>query len=187
MEVSMPHPRTAKSNVHSIFLAALAFLISANVSASPNSGKQQGHLVPPNPSQQYPITVEVLNSPPEVVGFEPYLNKLYYSVRHNLLASMPDSAASEETGVVVVRVHILKDGSLPEKSVRIVFRSGKIDMEDAVLSAIRTAAPFGRLPETFVAPNLDVLFTFYFKSIPPAHKPKFVPVRIAANQIIPLS
>ena len=80
-------------------------------------------------------------------------------------------------------MHLQKDGALTDKSVRFVSRSGKSDIDDAVLSAIRAAAPFGRLPETFVAPNLDVLFTFYFKSNPPPQKPKIVPARAAASRI----
>jgi TonB family protein len=183
VEVSMPHPRSAQSNVLFVFIVIAAFMISANVSASPNPGTQQGHLIPPQPAQEYPVAVEVLSSLPEGVAFEPYLNKVYFSIRHNLYANLPESAASGEHGVVVVRLHIQKDGSLPDKFVTIVSSSGKKDMDAAALSAIRTAAPFGRLPEAFLVPNLDLLFTFYFRSTPPPQKPKIVPVRIAANHI----
>jgi TonB family protein len=172
----MPHPRSAQTTVF-VFLALVAFLISGIATASPNPSPQQGHLVPPNLSQQYPMTVEVLNSLPEGVDFERYVNNLYFSVRRNFLAKLPESSASEETGIVVVRVHIQVNGSLPEKSLRLVSSSGKKDMDDAVLSAIRTAAPFVHLPG---ASKLDLLFTFYIKSIPPPQKPKLVPVRMAS-------
>jgi TonB family protein len=178
----MPHPRTARSNVF-VFLALVAFLISGIAKASPNPSTQQGHLNPPQPAEQYPVAVEVLSSLPEGVVFEPYLNKVYYSIRHNLYANLPESATSGEHGVVVVRLHIQKDGSLPDKFITIVSSSGKKDMDGAALSAIRTAAPFGRLPEVFLVPNLDLMFTFYFRSTPPPPKPKIVPVRIAANHI----
>jgi outer membrane biosynthesis protein TonB len=80
---------------------------------------------------------------------------------------------------VVVRLHIQKDGTLPDKFVTIVSSSGKKDMVAAALSAIRSAAPFGRLPEAFLVPNLDLMFTFYFKSTAPAQKPTIVPARVA--------
>lgn len=162
-----------------VFLASVAFLISGIAKASPNPGTQQGHLIPPQPAQEYPVIVEVLSSLPEGVVFEPYLNKVYLSVKHNLYANLPESAASGEHGIVVVRLHIQKDGTLPDKFVTIVSSSGKKDMVAAALSAIRSAAPFGRLPEAFLVPNLDLMFTFYFKNTPPAQKPKIVPARVA--------
>jgi TonB family protein len=174
----MPHLRPARTNVF-VFLASVAFLISGIVKALPNPGTQQGHLIPPQPAQEYPVIVEVLSSLPEGVVFEPYLNKVYLSIKHNLYANLPESAASGEHGVVVVRLHIQKDGTLPDKFVTIVSSSGKKDMVAAALSAIRSAAPFGRLPEAFLVPNLDLMFTFYFKSSPPAQKPTIVPARVA--------
>jgi TonB family protein len=180
VEVSMPHPGSAQSNALFVFIVVAAFMISANVSASPNPSPQQGHLVPPNLARQYPMTVEVLNSLPEGVDFKRYVDNLYFSVRRNFLAKLPESSVVEETGIVVVRVQIQVNGSLPEKSLRLVSSSGKKDMDDAVLSAIRTAAPFVHLPD---ASKLDLLFTFYIKSTPPPQKPKIVPVGIAANQI----
>jgi TonB family protein len=186
VEVSMPHPRSATHKAF-VFLALAAFLISGIAKASPNPSQQQGHLIPSDPARLYPVTVEVLSALPEGVNFEPYVNKLYYSIKHNLFVNLPESAASGEHGVVVVRLHIQKDGSLPDKFITIVSSSGKKDMDGAALSAIRTAAPFERLPEAFLVPNLDLMFTFYFRSTPPPPKPKIVPVGIAANQIIPLS
>jgi TonB family protein len=183
VEVSVPHPRTARSNVLFVFLALLAFLISGIVTASPNPTSQQGHLIPPNLAQLYPVTVEVLSSLPEGVKLEPYMGKVYYSIRRNLFSNLPESATSGEHGVVVVRLHIQKDGSLPDKFMTIVSSSGKEDMDSAALGAIRSAAPFGRLPEAFLVPNLDLLFTFYFRSTPQPQKPKIGPVRIAANHI----
>jgi TonB family protein len=120
-----------------------------------------------------PVAVEITIRQPQV----------YYSIRHNLFENLPESATSGEHGVVVVRLHIQKDGSLPDKFMTIVSSSGKEDMDGAALSAIRSAAPFGRLPEAFLVPSLDLLFTFYFRSTPPPQKPKIVPVRIAANHI----
>ncbi len=87
----------------------------------------------------------------------------------------------------MVRFQIQKDGTLPEKSVTILSSSGKKDMDAAALSAIRTAAPFARLPEGYAATTLDLKFSFFYKSEPqlPAQKPKVVPVGTgtAANHI----
>jgi TonB family protein len=192
----MPQPRTAKSNVAFVFLVAGAFRVSGAVIASPNPGTQQGrlfssqpqqgHLIPPHPSQQFPITVEVLSSLPEGVDLDPYLRNLYVSIRRNLLAKLPESTVHGEKGVVVVLVHIQKDGSLlPERAVIIVSSSARKDMDAAAQNAIRTAAPFGPLPDAYPGSNLDLLFTFSYKSIPqePAQKPKVVPIATMANYL----
>jgi hypothetical protein len=54
-------------------------------------------------------------------------------------------------------------------------------MDAVALSAIRTAAPFARLPEGYAATTLDLQFSFYYNSEPrePAQKPKVVPVGTA--------
>ena len=175
VEISMPHPRTAKSNVLFVILATVAFLISGLVMASPNPGTQQehlispppqeGHLIPPRTSQQHATGLEVLSST-EGIDFRTYLDSLYFSIRRNFLAKIPESAAGGEKGIVVVRFQIQKDGTLPEKSATILSSSGKKDMDAAALNAIRTAAPFARLPEEYAAPTLDLQFSFYYNSEP---------------------
>jgi hypothetical protein len=53
VEGSVPHPRNAKSIVLFVFLTSAAVLISGIVTASPNPSKQQGHLIPEQPSHKY--------------------------------------------------------------------------------------------------------------------------------------
>jgi TonB family protein len=178
-----------------VFLAAVTVLLSGIIQATPNpatqqgrlfsSQPQQGHLIPPQPSQHFPITVLVLSSLPEGVDFDPHLRSLCVSIRRSLLANLPPSAVEEEKGVVVVRVRIQKDGALPDKSVTIVSSSGKKHIDAAAQSAIRMAAPFGHLPEPYPGSNLDLLFTFSYKSISqePAQEPKVIPIRTAANYL----
>jgi TonB family protein len=185
----MPYPRTAKSNVLFVFLVAGAFLISGIVAASPEPGRQQLQLIPPapQPSQQSPVSmwVEVPKSTGDV-NFCAYLRTLMASIRRNILARLPQSTVNGEKGVVVLGVHIQKDGSLlPEGDVIIVSSSGRKDMDAAAQSAIRTAAPFGRLPESYPGSSLDLLFTFSYKSFPqgPTQKPKVVPIGTAVNHI----
>jgi TonB family protein len=190
----MPHPRTAKDYVLLVFFASVAFLISGIVTASPGPSAQEGdffspphegRLIPAPQGQEYPISLEVLSSVPDKVNLDPYLRRVYVSIQRNLLAKLPESALNGEKGVVVVRVHIDKDGSLPNGTVRIVSSSGKKDMDAAAKSAIRTAAPFGPLPKGYLVASLDLLFTFYYKSVPqdPAQKPKVVPTGTAFNHV----
>ena len=171
MEVSVPRrPRTAKRNVLFVFLAMAAFLISESVTASPNPSTQQEH---PNPPPTIAIGVTVLNSLPKGVNFEPYLRDLHSSIKRNLTADLPESVAHGKKGVVVVRVRVQKDGSLSDDAVTIATSSGKKDIDDASLNAIRAAAPFGPFPEGYLGSNLDLNFTFFY-NIPP--KSKSVPV-----------
>ena len=186
----MPLPRNARSNVIFVILATVALLISGIVMASPHPGTQQEHLISPPPQEGHLIpprtpqprlgtTLQVLSST-EGVDFRTYLDSLYFSIRRNFLAKIPESAAGGEKGVVVVRFQIQKDGTLPDKSLTIVSSSEKKDMDAAALSAIRTAAPFARLPEGYAATTLDLQFSFFYNTeLQPAQKPKVVPVSTA--------
>src|SRR5271156_1912997 len=178
-EAPMPHlRRIAKRNMHFIFIVAAVLLMSGSATHS-----QQGHLIPSRPERQYPIGLEVLSSLPDGVNLDSYLGHLYFNIQHNLLASLPESALNGEKGVVVVRVHIEKDGSLPEGAVRTVFSYGNKDVDAATESAIRTAAPFGRLPEAYPGSKLDLLFTFGFAPQEHAPKPQLSPVGTAVNHV----
>ena len=59
-----------------------------------------------------------------------------------------------------------KDGMLRDNSVRMEFGSGKRQLDEAAVSAIRTAAPFGRLPKPYPGSSLDLRFTsFHFNGM----------------------
>jgi len=51
-------------------------------------------------------------------------------------------------------------------------------MDAAALNTIRTAAPFGRLPEGYPGGYLELQLLFYFNNKPqePEPKPKLVPI-----------
>ena len=117
-------------------------------------------------SQPHATALQVLSST-EGIEFGTYLDNLYFSIRRSFLATIPESAARGEKGIVVVRFQIQKDGTLPDKSATIVSSSGKKDMDAVALSAIRTAAPFARLPEGYAATTLDLQFSFFYNSEPP--------------------
>lgn len=181
----MPHLRTAKGNVLCIVFAVVAVLVTTGSVANSQTSTGQdlqispptlhGHLIPGQPAQQYPFSLEVLSSVPDKVNLNPYLKQVYVSIQHKLLANLPKSAFTGEKGVAVIRVHIEKDGSLPQGAVRIVSSSGNKDMDAAARTAIRTAGPFGAFPEGY-GENLDLLFTFGFATPEPPRKPRVVPV-----------
>jgi TonB family protein len=172
----VPLPRTARSKFVFVFVAVLSFLVSGIVTASSNPTQQQGHLVPQPASYVYPMGFKVL-SPTGGTDFIPYLQTLVNSCGRSFHAKIP-KAADGEKGVVVVRVQIQKDGSVPNNSVTVASSSGKDEVDAAALSVMRTAAPFAYLPEGFSGTYLDLQIRFYFgsKARDVEQKPKIVPV-----------
>jgi protein TonB len=61
---------------------------------------------------------------------------------------------------VVVTFTILRDGSVPEKSVQVRVRSGNSALDNSALRAILEASPFPPLPAGFPRSSADVEFTF---------------------------
>jgi TonB family protein len=170
----MPHPRIAKSNVLFVFLAIVASQILGIDTLSPNASAQQGHLIPPQ-LQESPMGMGIkILSPTAGADFSHYVETLLVSIRLKFLAELPKSGK----GVVVVRFQIQKDGSLADNSATITSSSGSNEMDAAALSAIRTAAPFGRLPEGYAGGYLELKLGFYFNNKPqePAPQPKLVPI-----------
>jgi TonB family protein len=176
VEVSMPQPRHTANRAACILFAAIAFLISGVVTASPGAGTQQGHLIPPQSPPMSPMGYKIL-SPTAGVDFLPYLTTLFGPLERNFVAKKPKSTNGGGKEVVVVRVQIQKDGSLMAGAVTIASSSGNDDVDAAAVSAIRKAAPFARLPEKYSGTYLELEVSFYFKNEPPEQKPKLVPVK----------
>jgi TonB family protein len=178
-------PRTERSNYLFVFLAGLSFLGSGIVTASPNPTKQEGHLVPQSASYVYPMGFKVL-SPTGGIDFIPYLQTLVNSCGRSFHAKISQSAANGKKGVVVIQVHIQKDGSVPDNSVMIASSSGKDQVDAAALNVMRAAAPFAHLPEGFSGTYIDLQVRFYFGSKPrePEQKPKIVPVQPAVDPTV---
>lgn len=107
------------------------------------------------------------------IDLGPYVTDVYNSVNRIFLANVPESVVKGEKGIVVVRFQIQKDGTLVEKSLTVESSSGKKEMDEAALKAIRTAAPFGRLPEAFPNPNIYLRFSFHYNTSPqePTQRP----------------
>jgi TonB family protein len=180
----MPHPRKTRRVVS--FLVVVPFLVSGIVTASPNSSTQQGHLIPTEPSQAQSIGFKVLSST-EGIDFKPYLTTtLFNSIVRNFHPKIPKSAAAGEKEPAVIRVRIKRDGSLSDSFVTIVSSSGVKELDAAALSAVRTAAPFGRLPEGYPGTHLDLQIIFYYTNRPqePEQKPKISPIVSALSDTV---
>jgi len=173
----MPQRGITESKLLFLFLTVSAILTSGIVAAFANSGAQQGHLIPQEKSQAYPIGFKIMSST-EGVDFMPYLATLDAPIGHNFLAKKPKAGTERGKGYVVVGAHIEKDGSLADESVIIVSSSGNEDIDGAALSAIRSAAPFGPLPEKYPGAYLDLHFILYYNNKPreAKPKPKIVPI-----------
>ena len=61
---------------------------------------------------------------------------------------------------VVVTFTIMRDGSVPEKSVQVKGRSGNAALDISAQRAILDAQPFPPLPSGFTRSSADVEFTF---------------------------
>jgi len=172
----MPHPRTVRCDALLVFLVVVAFLGPGIVTASPNPSTQQGHLIPAQPSREETVGFKVLSSTGGI-DFKPYLITLFNPINRSFHVKLPKSAAAGEKETVVVQVRIQKDGSLADEFVTIVSSSGEKEFDAAALSAIRTAAPFGRLPEGYSGAYLELQISFYhYKPPEPEQKPTVVPV-----------
>ena len=113
------------------------------------------------PSSQSQGGMEVL-TPTEGVDFGPYLHSMYVSVKKKWLANMPASVASGQRGRNSVQFRILRDGSIPKDYLNIVSSSGRNELDEASLRAVRDAAPFGRLPEKYSADYIELRFSFSY-------------------------
>jgi TonB family protein len=100
------------------------------------------------------------------VDLGPYVTDVYDSVNRIFLANVPESLVKGEKGIVVVRFKVQKDGALVEESLTVESSSGKKEMDEAALKAVRTAAPFGRFPEAFPKPDIYLRFSFYYNTSP---------------------
>jgi TonB family protein len=173
----VPHPRTARSNVAFIFLAAAALLLSVIGSALPSASAQQNDQAP-KPAVGVGVSITVL-SDLKGVDFAPYMRAMHDSIMRNLFAKLPESVKNGQKGIVILRARIEKDGSLSDEGVTITRGSGRDDMDAASIKAIRAAAPFGPLPEGYSGSNLELKFVFYF-NLPP-QKPDETPRPVPAS------
>lgn len=101
-------------------------------------------------------------TPTEGVDFSSFVQTAWRKVSQRWFAYMPETAQLGRQGRVVVRFRINKDGTLPTGSLALEESSGRKDLDDAALSAIRSAAPFKKFPQEFAGPSIDLRFIFLY-------------------------
>jgi TonB family protein len=63
----------------------------------------------------------------------------------------------------IIFFKILKDGSVDAKSIKIIRSSKNKNFDDAAISAIVRASPFGELPAGYAGSSIGVYFEFKYK------------------------
>jgi TonB family protein len=101
-------------------------------------------------------------TPDQGVDFNSYLQRVYYKVKQNWFAVMPESVELGEKGVVVLTFKIMRDGSVPSAEPVINRNSGKEPLDRAAYSSIRASNPFEPLPSQFNGPYIELRYTYLY-------------------------
>jgi TonB family protein len=115
-----------------------------------------------NPNSEFNAPGPVILTDTQGVDFGPYLSRILFTVRRNWYAVIPESARLGQKGKVVIRFHILRDGSVPPPEPLLFSSSGADPLDRAALSAIHASSPFPPLPEAFAGPYILLQFTFLY-------------------------
>jgi hypothetical protein len=107
-----------------------------------------------------------LLTPTEGVDFSNYLQRVYFTVKRNWEAVMPESVSLGDKGVVSLRFKIMKNGGVPTGDPVRVFGSGKEPLDRAAISSIRASNPFEPLPSAFSGDFIELRFTYYYNLQP---------------------
>jgi TonB family protein len=148
-------------------LVALAFLtVTQTVPPEPSLAHLQSSDSTGNTPGAAMGPIELL-TPTEGLDFNPFMRSSYLSIKREWFAGMPPSVEKGEKGIVVIQFEVQQDGKLPDDSLRVKASSGKKELDNASLNAIRNAAPFDHLPSKFSQPLVDLRMTFYYNVAPP--------------------
>lgn len=121
------------------------------------------------------LTIELI-TPADGVDFSIYLNHLTPMVKRNWYIAMGESVRlTGQKGLVIVRVEVLRDGTLLNHTPTLVRTSGKEPLDKAALDAILSSVPFEKLPAAFRGPNAQLRFTFFY-NLPPPPKQRMEPI-----------
>lgn len=105
--------------------------------------------------------VQIL-TPTDGVNFNDYLARLLARVKQNWMAVMPISARMGDKGVVVMRFHIMKDGSMPGQEPVLERTSGKEPLDRAAGSSLTSSNPFEPLPSAYTRPYIELRIIFLY-------------------------
>lgn len=143
--------------------------LRAGVRGSGQTSEPGGGGLPvvPNLNTPFPMIL----SDTRGVDFGPYLTRLYYDVRKNWYAVIPEAARLGRKGRVIIVFSIRKDGSVPRGEPELVRPSDFLPYDRAALGAIRGAQPFPPLPEEFTGEEIVLQFTFLYNLPLDYHEP----------------
>ena len=96
------------------------------------------------------------------MDLRPYLAALMSAVKRKWYEGMPTSARQGDKGEVSVQFRVQQDGKLLDSSLKVASSSGKKDLDDASLNAIRSAAPFSHLPNKFPQRSIEMRVHFQY-------------------------
>ena len=139
-----------------IRLSMLALLVAFQ--ANPALGQSASSV----PQDKRPVAAIEILTDTEGVDFNEYFRGLYLAIKAKLYAGMPSSVALGESGLNVIQFRVLQDGAVPEDFMKLRVGSGKRDLDDASLQAIRKAAPFKHLPEKYSQPFIELRINFNY-------------------------
>ena len=109
--------------------------------------------------------IEML-TPTQGVDFDGYLQRVYFTVKRNWFAVMPESVELGERGMVVLVFRIMRDGSVPSEYTMIQRNSGKEPLDRAAYSSVRASSPFENLPPQFSGPYIELRYTYLYNIDP---------------------
>jgi TonB family protein len=109
-------------------------------------------------------------TPDQGVDFNSYLQRVYFTVKRNWFAIMPESVELGEKGVVVLTFKIMRDGSVPGVEPVINRNSGKEPLDRAAYSSVRASNPFEPLPSQFSGPYIELRYTYLYNVSPDSYK-----------------
>ena len=99
----------------------------------------------------------------------PFAQRMYQSIKEKAMDTLPRSVLHGEQGVVMVQLKIQKNGKLLFLPA-IISSSGKKELDHHAISAIRSAAPFDKLPASSPSP-IELHINFYYNVVPPSPEP----------------
>lgn len=105
--------------------------------------------------------VQIL-TPTDGVDFSNYLARLIARVKQNWIAVWPISARMGDKGVVMMRFHIMRDGSMPPPEPVLERTSGKEPLDRAAGAALTESNPFEPLPPAYTRPYIELRVIFLY-------------------------
>jgi TonB family protein len=147
------------------FHAKLGVIFLLVLCGIPSLDCAQIQIQQPPPVPTFGLGLEIL-TPHKGSDFTAFSSHWLQAVKRKWFEKMPESARMGDKGRVVVRLEVEKDGALLDQEVTLETSSGRKGLDKAAVAAIRAAAPFEHLPESFAGPNVELRCEFMY-NLPP--------------------